>query len=217
MEIELKYSMPASLNGEILFKNERILCSLVEDNRKRLEMKAVYMDTKDMILRKNHITYRIRKEGNLFAATVKWKGRTEGNLHIRNEINKAIGRETEERDCFVPDLKILKDEYIGKKIYELAGEETLEPIMRVEVIRDRCSIKEKDSIIELAVDDGFVEAKGKRTPVYELELELIQGEEADLLNLGNEIKKMYNLVPKKESKFEEGLILLGGKNQEDYS
>ena len=52
-------------------------------------MKAVYMDTKDMILRKNHITYRIRKEGNLFAATVKWKGRTEGNLHIRNEINKA--------------------------------------------------------------------------------------------------------------------------------
>ena len=107
-----------------------------------------------MILTRNYITYRIRKEGNVFIATVKWKGRAEGNLHIRNEINKVTAIDNKGRNLFVPDLNIFKGEDIGKQIRKLIGNEGLKPIMSVEVIRNRCRIKERETLIELAVDDS---------------------------------------------------------------
>ena len=87
MEIELKYRLE---NEDIAKQVEEVTLNsdyTVESSDQQLDMKAVYFDTEDGLLQKNLIAFRIRKEGTRNIATLKWGGKQEGSLHVREELN----------------------------------------------------------------------------------------------------------------------------------
>ena len=90
MEIELKYSIEDdSIIRSIM--EDRILTSIEKKNsRETLAMHAVYFDTADGDLRKNHIAFRIRLEGSRYIATLKRRSTAEAGLHRREEINAPV-------------------------------------------------------------------------------------------------------------------------------
>ena len=90
MEIELKYRLE---NEDIAKQVEEVTLNsdyTVESSDQQLDMKAVYFDTEDGLLQKNLIAFRIRKEGTRNIATLKWGGKQEGSLHVREELNISV-------------------------------------------------------------------------------------------------------------------------------
>ncbi len=61
------------------------------------------------------------------------------------------------------------------------------------------------SKIEAAIDVGNIYGRSKTSPIQELELELKFGEESDVLQLADIIKKKVFFKPSRKSKFSRGL------------
>ena len=93
MEIEMKYSIPDRETSEAIWADEYLASIEEADTRENIVMKAVYFDTEDYILSKNDIAMRVRLEGERVVATIKWSGKSEDGLHVREEINVPVDDE----------------------------------------------------------------------------------------------------------------------------
>ncbi len=50
----------------------------------------IFRHVRIVILAKNDMAYRVRKEGCRWVAALKWNGHSEGALHTREEINVPV-------------------------------------------------------------------------------------------------------------------------------
>ena len=214
MEIELKYLIDDERTADTIWTELNLRQDLVAGSAEEKLMHAVYFDTEDERLSKEKIAVRVRREGEELVATCKWGGNQrkalDGGeaLHARPELNVPVGDDS----WFVaPPSNMFGDTEIGQRIVELLGNKCLVPILETQFLRKLVQLRVGDMVCEAAVDLGTIEAGERWEPICELELELLEGDSALLVQLGEEMKASYGLVPGKKSKFARGKALREGK------
>lgn len=201
MEIELKYRIPDQQTAERIWENELFADMEEEDSREELNLHALYFDTEDLDLAASRIAYRIRKEGEHYIATVKWKGKSEEGLHSREELSCHVPDEN-------PDLELFCESEIGDELKEVIDGKELKTIMEIGIQRCRYRIDTGEAILEVSVDSGSVEAGGGSEPILEAEIELFTGDTGELLRIGRKMQKQYDLVPEDTTKYAKGIELI---------
>ncbi len=134
----------------------------------------IYFETAGFDLRHHGIGLRVRGNDESYEMTAKTAGKVIGGLHQHPEYNVPVpGPEL--------DLSLLPAEIwpVGTNIGDLQQE--LKPLFRTDYQREKWVVRSGDSEIEVAFDRGDVIAGDLREPICELELELLQGNTADLL------------------------------------
>lgn len=195
-EIEIKLQIT---NASSIPPLKKFLASLYQPGSPvLLHMSARYYDTKDALLQQKKLVYRVRRENNIYIATIKGKNLSKDFLARRLEINRKV-------NTIKPDIKIFSD------IPNLAGKinsvynHSLLPIVTNVFLRYKTNIFFNASKIEAAIDVGNIYGRSKTSPIQELELELKFGEESDVLQLADIIKKKFFFKPSRKSKFSRGL------------
>lgn len=209
MEIEMKYGIKDKDTAASIWNDEYLLSIEEADTREKVLMKAAYFDTEDFVLSKNDIALRVRMEGTRFVATLKWKGKNEGGLHIREEINVPVD---DESYFIMPDPQIFKESEIGQEVIALIGFKKLYSIMETNFLRSRFRIDNGDGIMEVSLDNGNIITKNGTVPICEIEIELFSGEQGALENVTKIVADKYELEPEVKSKYARGLELLEFKN-----
>lgn len=202
MEIELKYSI----------KDDSIIRNIMEDQLlaaagagEVIAMHAVYFDTEQAYLRKNHIAFRVRLEGGSYVATIKIGGSVVDGLHKREELNAPV---IDEDFIKNPDLSVFSGNKLIDDIARKIGDKKLIPVMEMNFAREAVKINYNGSIIEASIDQGDIITADASCPICELELELYSGSENDLRELGRRLQQAYSLIEENTSKYARGLALL---------
>ncbi|WP_196591710.1 CYTH domain-containing protein [Pectinatus frisingensis] len=164
-------------------------------------MSAYYYDTDNLMLTRNKIVYRVRKENNLCVATIKGTDTGSEMLHRRFEINRVV-------QTIQPNLNTFADTAIFHNIIPDIKNITLSPIVTNNFLRHQSIIFYNTSKIELVIDQGFIYAGVKNTPICEMELELKYGRESDAVELAEKFINKFRLSSNVSSKFSRGLKLI---------
>lgn len=208
MELEMKYSIGNKEIADSIWTDEYLMTIEEDNTREKVFMKAAYFDTRDHILCKNDITFRVRMENDRIIATLKWSGKSEGAMHQREEINVPIIEEI----CFIsPHPSIFKESKIGQEVIQLIGENELYSIIETRFLRSRFRVDTGETIIEVSIDQGEIITEKGEAPILELELEIFSGDEDVLLKLGQEISEKYELEEEERSKYARGKNMLLGE------
>lgn len=190
-ELELKLELtPESADrfGKLaLLRQKRCVCTRQE---------SVYFDAPGYPLRAQGVSVRVRRCGETFTQTVK-RGSAAAGLFQRDEWEQRV-------DGFEPELRDF-DAKLLRKIRLMSGE--LEPVVRIEVDRSIWLVDRNRSQVELALDRGTVRAGLKEAPIVELELELKNGNLADLFDVARGIGKSIPLRLSAHSKADRGYRL----------
>ena len=205
MEIELKYRIEDEAVIDAIFQDPYIEMIKDKQTEESVEMFAVYFDTADRRLHKEGIAFRVRREGDILQATLKWNGSSEDGMHKREEINVPVDDESK---LYTPDIDIFVQSDMRDVLYDIVGARHLHPMMEVHSVRHQVRIDTGKSISELSVDKGEVRVGEKSAPILEMEIELFSGEEADMIALGDGLAEKYGLKASNISKFKRGLDLM---------
>ena len=216
-EIELKFLVPASrLKG--LLRQAQVKSSEVT------QLAAHYYDTPDQQLAQAGIGLRIRKEGDAWVQTIKAGGdgiaaRLEHNALMDNEQVQAML----DTNTLMPDLSIYKNTSVAPalaefKLKKLAKNLTQLYVTDVErttrlLVDD--SDDEANNHIEMAYDYGEIiygNDETYRTPIQEIEFELISGDIDFLFATAKTWCKRYKLCLSTVTKAERGGLLITGKH-----
>lgn len=161
--------------------------------RKRLE--AAYYDTPDEALHRAGLSLRLRREGRKWVQTLKAGPAATAGLFTRDEWESAVpaGR---------LDLALLEASPLAACLDGREAE--LEPRFIVSVSRRSASLDRDGATIACALDQGEIQAGSRRTPLCEIELELIDGPPSALFALARELASIPTLRVGGFSKSERG-------------
>ncbi len=217
METELKLKLTDPDKSADLFEHDWVRGLLMPGSRRLLKMHSQYYDTADGDLNKRMATLRIRLENDNRVMTVKLGEKSAASLHQRLEWNLYLNDET-----WDPDLEdgfdsqaFLKyavsdgdpDDEL-KDILELIDEKPLILVCEAHFEREAWDIGYGDTLMELALDDGYLKGGDSEEKLLELELELKEGDVRDLLELGESLQEHLPLIPEHRSKYARCLALL---------
>ena len=206
MELEMKYSIPSRETADELWEDCFASPLSEKSGAEKVVMKAVYFDTPDRVLAAHGAAVRVRSEGGLCFATLKWNGSASDGFHEREEINVPVSGES----AFIQlNADMFSESPEGREIMKLTEGKELVNLLETRFLRRRLRIDFEDSVAELAIDTGSIITDAGEAPIMELELELFAGEPQTLKKLGAELAGRYGLSPLDDSKFARGLALLG--------
>ena len=209
MEIELKYILKEQMVKERLFMDSHIREIKNADTEKTINMHAIYYDTPHGDFSKKKMALRARFENERIIATLKWKGQSEGGLHVRGELNVPVNREYLNK----PNVDIFKGSEIFDSISSCIGDKPLVKIMEMDYVRREVQVDTGKSISVISYDEGTIITEKGNCPISEIEIELYSGDQQDMMRLGKELEIKYNLLPSDISKFQKGMELINEKNQ----
>ncbi|MDD6310564.1 MAG: CYTH domain-containing protein [Firmicutes bacterium] len=201
MEIELKYAIPDEATERVLWNNELFADVEEEGSREELHLNAKYFDTEDGDLANNEIAYRVREEGERYVAAMKWKGRSEDGLHVREEINVHVDDDT-------PNPEVFRESSVGEDVLDLLQGKELKCVLESRILRKKFRIDTGKGIFEISIDSGEVITEAGTAPINEIEIELFSGETEELMEVGRRIQERYNLKPENISKYARGMELI---------
>ena len=201
VETEIKLLI-AKKNVKALTASSLVAKKTKKGSHKTMKLVNIYFDTRDLLLRQAGIAYRVRQNGKKFEATVKL-GRSEaGGLSARQEYNVAVKNAK-------PDLSVFNDSGLQVDFDALLGTAQVEKLFTVRVKREiRLLQVTKETVVEMAIDQGFISAGGKKETIDEVELELKEGSLADLLAYTAKIDAEVPVFTESRSKYARGLALL---------
>ena len=172
-------------------------------SHKSLKLVNAYYDTRDLILRQAGIAYRIRQTGKAFEQTVKMSKRAAGGLTSRGEYTVPV-------KGWHPALDKFNGSGLPLDLEGLLGGALLEKLFSVRVRRDvRLLQVTKETVVEMAIDEGHILAGKKKDTINEVELELKEGRIGDLLAFTAQIAQHIPFFTESRSKYVRGLTLLG--------
>lgn len=164
-----------------------------------ISMETTYYDTPGRSLSARRITLRRRLENGRAVCTLKTPGegysRGEWNVE-KNKMAAAISELC--KLSSVAELKIL-------------AQEGLYPLCAARFTRQRKTLCLPEFTAELALDSGVLMGAGREIPLWELELELISGSEAALVEYAGKLAAQYGLEPESHSKFRRAMALATGE------
>ena len=182
---------------------------LVPGSRRERRLVSTYYDTPAMSFMAAGVAYRVRDKGDgSFEATAKRSLKKADGLSERLELNQPVA-------AAQPVLNGFAKLGLGVDLAALAERDGgVRALFTVDVMRTTCILSYGSAQIEMAVDKGEIRAEGMdgaKDYIDEVELELLAGSEAELLNLYEKIRGFIVVRAEERSKFARGLALLGVK------
>ena len=161
----------------------------------------IYFDTEDRALNRAAAALRIRTKNGTFFQTLKTKGESINGLTRRGEWEWPI--EAPELD--IAGLKERWPESLG-----VFPEAELQPLFSTDFDRTSWHLEwsEPAARVEVVLDVGYVKSGDLKSRICELEIELLEGDEAALMAVAKELSKQIKLEPSDQSKAERGFELL---------
>lgn len=151
----------------------RALDALGGVRRRTRLLVTAYFDTVDRALAARRAVLRVRSDGRSRIQTLK-AGDT-GDALRRAEWETPIAGDLPEPERFAdPHARLLLDALQGPPV----------PVFETRIRREIRRLRLPDAEIEIAIDQGTIEAAGRAEPVHEIELELRTGQRAALYELG---------------------------------
>jgi inorganic triphosphatase YgiF len=165
-------------------------------------LRSVYFDTPDGVLRAAGYGLRVRATGQGFVQTL--KRQTAPGQTARHEWEVPVASEALDFAALkaMPARRLLK----GRRC-------DLSPRFATTVVRRVRMVRLDGALIEAAFDAGDLSAGDRREPIYELELELKEGDPAALFTLARRLASDLAIVPVFESKAERGWRLADGASR----
>lgn len=195
IETELKLSLPSRSAAKLA---AHPMLAGIKPLRQRLL--NTYYDTPDLRLQRERIAVRYRKKGWQWLLTVKCAAPSAGGLARRNEW-EAPGLPGEF------DFSHVDDKKMRRRLESMRDE--LIPAFTTDFTRNTWLLKPEPGIlIELALDRGQIEAKGRHELICEIELELFEGDAGALFTAALALQAKLPLHPESASKAERGYRLL---------
>lgn len=195
-EIELK--LEVGPNSVPLLKRHALLQSAVPQIKPQL---SVYYDTAKARLRKQGFSLRVRRVDGGFVQTVKPTTESAG-LFARDEWVSPV-------DSIDPDVGKLA----GTPLEPLKRQGKLKklvPVVRSEVQRTSWRLERARSTIQVDLDEGSITGGDRSRQLCELELELLNGEPAELFLVAREFADSVPVRVGVLSKAERGFALADG-------
>lgn len=200
-EIEIKLEVPSAAR-------DGVLAALAAEDLQCTRLQAVYVDTEDRLLAKHRIALRLRREGRHWVQTLKAAGAHE---MARLEHNVELGDAEDEP---VIDASRHAGTPAGERLAQvLAPGAALTARYRTDIERRHRVVAVGAARIELAFDQGAITAGAATWPVCELELELLHGTPADLVDEAVRWVERHGLWLDVRSKAERGERLASGQRR----
>lgn len=178
LEIELKFIASPAAIAELPTQLSAFTCQHSAPQK----LTNIYYETADNRLRKLDMGLRIRGFDECYEMTIKTAGKVIAGLHQRPEYNVALDKPELDISLFPSD--------IWPQGFDVAAlQADLKPLFRTDFEREKWVITYQQSQIELGLDQGNVTAGELSEPLAEIELELKEGNTADLLALATELGK----------------------------
>lgn len=167
------------------------------------QLANIYYETADGYLRQHGVGLRVRGENGRYEMTAKTAGKVVGGLHQHPEYNVELAGPQ-------LDIRLLPAEIWpqGGDVEALA--QALRPLFSTDFKRETWAVTYRQSVIEMAFDQGKVRAGELSEPIGELELELKVGQREDLLALADELASLGGLRQGSLSKAARGYHLAKG-------
>lgn len=198
-EIEVKFIVDNA--GVETLRNH--LSTLDAEHTPATQLLNIYYETADNWLRRHDMGLRIRGDNGRYEMTMKIAGRTVGGLHQRPEYNIDIN---------TPELaldKLPAEVWPNGEMPEGLAEQ-VQPLFSTDFLREKWVVVQGKSRIEVALDLGDVKAGEHQEAICELELELLNGETADVLALAKQLAETGLLRQGSLSKAARGYHLARG-------
>lgn len=195
IETELKLRARPGVLDQVRASSPILQCARNKGIIRRLE--TTYYDTTDHQLFSAGLSLRVRRSGKHFTQTIK-----------RLSVNGPLAREEWEApvETLAPDLGALPTAEIDGIFSKVAVHE-LVPIFATKVRRHAIALDMPDGQIEVAFDNGVIEAGAEQETLSEIELELKQGKTAALYQLGLGLLDIAPLSLETQSKSARGYAL----------
>lgn len=206
-EIELKYLISATDLQHL--PQLPFLQQFSHTPPQQQQLISLYYDTPDLTLARHKMTFRLRTMAGEWFQSIKGKGQALDGLHTRMEWEDKLN------DAHADFSKLALHD-LPDDVYTLLADpvlqQHLQPIFRTEVMRTDWRIEpDAHTCIEIALDLGHLIIE-KTTPplmepICEIELELINGEVASLLDFATRLKQEIHLTEDNASKAQRGYAL----------
>lgn len=164
------------------------------------QMETTYYDTPDNALSRQKITLRRRYENGISVCTLKTPTGGIGRGEFQTEADRI--------EDAIPELCKLS----GFEALETIVAKGLTAVCGAKFTRIARKIDFAGSVLELALDEGFLLGGNKELPLYEIEVELLSGEPKDADLYGAMLAKKFALQEEAESKFRRAMALAKGEN-----
>jgi len=203
MEVEAKFLTKPKIFEEILklkdiagYKIKEVLDIIEADT---------YLDTEELDLHRQELSFRIRKKDNTFLVTLKEKPIRAGAIYSRVEEETYI----EEKDIpQVYDYSLGIEPVIAAK--KFAKGKKLFKIFVIDKKRKRAVLTKEDFIIRLDMDTIQFRIDGSKEKQCELEIEAKNAPIEEIKKVQDVLKQKFGnkLKASKHSKYERGLALM---------
>jgi inorganic triphosphatase YgiF len=176
VEVELKFQIPPARRAAL---RDAVKGASAQATR----LRAVYFDTPDRALAAAGLALRLRDEGGQWVQTLKGRGDgVAGRLEHEVPVGAAAVRA-------VPALDVARHAghaagaALRRALRAGGGAGALAERFRTDIRRTHRRVRSGGALIEIALDEGRLEAGAARLPVHEIEFELISGPPAALAAL----------------------------------
>jgi inorganic triphosphatase YgiF len=201
-EIELKFQVSAERRAAV----RHAVAGRAKSPRMRLQ--AAYFDTPERALAAAGLALRVRREGRRWVQTLKGSG---GDSLTRAEHNVALAATAAESP--VVDLALHEGTAVGERLHAALSEarSPLACVYRTDIWRTHRRLRVRGGTLELAYDEGLIEAGEQRLPVSELEIELLSGSPLAVIETAQAWVVRHGLWLDTRSKAERGDLLARGE------
>jgi triphosphatase len=199
MEVELKLEVaPQDL---VKVGRSKALDAVQHGAARASRLFSVYYDTPGQDLRRRGFSLRLRRQGRKWTQTLKGPGRVFGGLHSRDEYEWPLRRAA-------LDAQALR-ETPHRALFKRKLRESLVPAFSTDFRRRSLELEFEDgSRAELALDRGEIRAGRRRTPLAEVEVELLAGDSAAMIEFASRLAEEVPFSIGMSSKAERGYGLL---------
>lgn len=197
-EIELKLALPE--DAQRAFLRHPLLRQATHKQSYRLT--NLYYDTPELALRERGIALRLRAQGKFWLQSVKCAGNRAGGLSARPEWETPYGGHF--------DFAAIDEETVRAWLERPKIVNRIAPVFETNFQRIAWTFElVRGTRIELALDRGWIAAGGQREAISEVEIELLEGDPAELFALAQALAARTPLVLAPLSKADRGYRLFG--------
>jgi inorganic triphosphatase YgiF len=197
-EIELKLDVPADSLRRLA--SSSLLKGVARSRLTPASLVSVYFDTDKLKLRKKGLSLRVRQMGKRRVQTIKHEDSARAGLFDRAEWEQDIRADQ-------PDLDAARNTALGP-LLKGRLRRGLKPVFETNVRREVFQIRSGDSEVELSIDKGKIKAGRQSSPLCEVELQLKEGQAADLFKLAKKLAEEVPVQLEAKSKADRGYELL---------
>ena len=196
-EIELKLvTDPAHLRALL---NAPVILAHARNKGRVRHLTTVYCDTPEGALEQAGIAFRIRQCGNRFIIGVK-RACPDGSSPLQRDEWEAPA----EGDAPDPSPVL---PLVPADVQALLTSGPLQPVFTTRLRRHTLRLSLAGGVVEVAFDQGLVQAKNRATPISEIEIELKAGSPAAVYDVASHLAELAPLRPSVRSKAERGFAL----------